>query len=188
MRTEPTKQQKELYKKIATRLGADSKVIEYGDDSNTNSIYILNCPDPIDNKVMFYCSIGLFEYPIDDKRYEILMAGYSKYDTIPNILSTCAFFVIKNNWKCTYGNVFETLVEMYCKNTEMKHILFTSPFLWEDKLVDFNIEGKPIDFVLAIPISDKELEYKNKFGTDALETLFEKESIDIFDINRKSIV
>lgn len=116
------------------------------------------------------------------------MAGYSKYDTIPNILSTCAFFVIKNNWKCTYGNVFETLVEMYCKNTEMKHILFTSPFLWEDKLVDFNIEGKPIYFVLAIPISDKELEYKNEFGTDALETLFEKESIDIFDINRKSIV
>ena len=52
MRTEPTKQQKELYKKIAPILGADSKVIEYSDDSNTNSIYILNCPDPIDDKVM----------------------------------------------------------------------------------------------------------------------------------------
>ena len=38
MRTEPTKQQKELYKKITPILGADSKVIEYGDDSNTNRI------------------------------------------------------------------------------------------------------------------------------------------------------
>ncbi len=188
MRTEPTKKQKELYKKIAPILGVNPRVIEYGDDDNTNSIYIMNCPDPIDNKVMFYCSIGLLDYPTDDKRYEILMAGYDEYEAIPNILSTCTFFVMKNNWKCTYGNVFETLVEMYFKNTEMKHILFTTPYLWEDKFTDFNIEGEPVNFVLAVPISDKELEYKNKYGTDALETLFEKKSIDIFDIDRKSIV
>ena len=50
------------------------------------------------------------------------------------------------------------------------------------------LEFRRVLFRSAIPISDKELEYKNKFGTDALETLFEKESIDIFDINRKSIV
>lgn len=70
----------------------------------------------------------------------------------------------------------------------MKHIMFTPPFLWEDKLSRVEIDNRKIYPLLLVPISDKELEYKNKYGTDALEILFENEAIDIFDIKRKSVV
>ena len=50
------------------------------------------------------------------------------------------------------------------------------------------IDNRNIYPLLLVPISDKELDYKNKYGTDALETLFENEAIDIFDIKRKSVV
>ncbi len=185
---EPTARQKELYRKIAPILGVNPRVIAYGNEDNTESIYIMNCPDPTDNAVTFYCSIGLLDYPVDGRRYEILMAGYDEYEAVPNILSTCAFFLMLNGWKCTCGNVFETLVEMYFRGMEMKHILFVPPYLWEDKLLGFSVEGEPIDFTLALPISDEELEYKRTHGTEALLTVFEERSIDIFNLGRKSVL
>ncbi|MBN7288666.1 suppressor of fused domain protein [Campylobacter curvus] len=42
--------------------------------------------------------------------------------------------------------------------------------------------------MLAVPIAQNELEYKAKFGLDALETLLEERETDIFDLDRKSVV
>lgn len=47
----------------------------------------------------------------------------------------------------------------------MKHLYFTAPYLWEDKLEDFRVDDKVVNFLLAIPISDHELEFKNKNGS-----------------------
>jgi hypothetical protein len=43
-------------------------------------------------------------------------------------------------------------------------------------------------FLFANPVSDKELAYKTENGFDKLSRLLEKENIDIFDIERKSIL
>lgn len=77
---------------------------------------------------------------------------------------------------------------MYHPNKEMKHVLFTEPYLWEDKLRGFTAGGEAVRFVLAVPIAQNELEYKAKFGLDALETLLEERETDIFDLGRKSVV
>lgn len=95
---------------------------------------------------------------------------------------------MKDKWKSVEGAVFQTLIEMYYPNIEMKHIYFTSPFLWEDKLEEFSINEVNINFLLAIPISNNELEYLTQYGKDALEDLFEQKNIDIFDIERKSVI
>ncbi|MBC2035444.1 suppressor of fused domain protein [Listeria booriae] len=47
---------------------------------------------------------------------------------------------------------------------------------------------KVITWLLLIPISKSELEYLSDNGIDALESLFEAGQIDIFDINRKSML
>lgn len=188
MKAEPTKEQKELFSKLTPILGVSSKAVRYFDEDETNSIFIIDCADPTDKEVTFYSTMGLINYPIKGNRYEILMAGFSRYKEVANILSSCAFFVMKNGWECTYANVFETLVEMYYEDKDMKHILFVSPYIWEDKLEGFKVGKEPIEFVLAVPISQKELEYKMKFGMDALEDLFEEKGVDICDIDRKSVV
>jgi hypothetical protein len=73
-------------------------------------------------------------------------------------------------------------------NSELKHIYFTSPYLWEDKLEDFKVQNKKIYFLLAIPLSGPELEFIKQNGADALEALFEQNETDIFDVYRKSIL
>jgi hypothetical protein len=187
--SKPTEKQKELYKKLSPILGVDSKVVRYGDDSNDKSIFILECPDPTDEKVMFYSTIGLMDFPTDSIKYEILLTGYASFECAGNILSSTAFFVIKDNWKIGNGVVFETLVEMFLPNNkDMKHVLFTSPFLWEDKLEEFKVKNEEVLFLLAVPISDAELQYKNQNGLSALESIFEEKNVDIFDLDRVSVL
>lgn len=184
----PTERQKELYKKLAPIIGIEPRVIKYGDDTGNNAIFIMECPDPTDSEVIFYSTIGLSDYSVGDQKFELMITGYSSDDKVGNILSTSAFFCIKDNWKVNYGTVFEKLVEMYYKDSAMKHIYFTTPYLWEDKLEGFEVQNEEIFFLLAIPISDAELDYLNNNGKEQLETLFEEKEIDIFDIQRDSVI
>jgi len=45
-----------------------------------------------------------------------------------------------------------------------------------------------LPFLLAIPISDAELQYKNQNGLSALESIFEEKNVDIFDLDRASVL
>ncbi len=181
----PTERQKQIYKQLYPIIGIEPKVIRYGDDINENFVFIMEVPDPIDKNVMFYSTIGLSDY---EMKCEILFSAYKRNEEAGNIISSCAFFVMKEKWKLNKGVVFEDIVKMYNKSSEMKHIYFTEPYLWEDKLEDFQVNNEPVFFLLAIPISDKELIYKNEKGVEELENLFEKKGINIFDLNRKSVV
>ena len=68
----------------------------------------------------------------------------------------------------------------------MKHIYFTTPYLW-DSLNNIIFEREIVTWLLAIPISENELNYIKEKGSDALEDLFEEHHVDIFDIRRKSL-
>lgn len=69
----------------------------------------------------------------------------------------------------------------------MKHILLTTPFLWEN-LINIETDQKVVTWLSLVPISEAELEYLDDNGSDALESLFEENSIDIFDIYRESVL
>ncbi|MDQ1162552.1 hypothetical protein QE422_002920 [Chryseobacterium sp. SORGH_AS 447] len=91
-------------------------------------------------------------------------------------------------WQCQSGAVFMRIIEMYYETSEMEHIMFISPFLWEDKLEPLKLPNKTVHWLLGVPISDKELEYKMENGKSALEDIFQEKDIDIFDINRISAI
>lgn len=184
----PTQYQINLFKKLSPILGVAPKVFSFGDETGKHHIRLLSCPDPTDEKVRFFSTLGLAELAPENHHTEILGACYSDFEYFENIISSIAFFIIKDKWKSAEGSVFETLVEMYYPNTEMKHIYFTSPFLWEDKLEEFSVEGISVRFLLAIPISDKELEFLTQHGKEAFEDLLEENNIDIFNLERKSVV
>lgn len=187
---------KKYAKYLAGALGFNPTVYSYYDDSENESVDIISIDDPIDNEVKFYSSIGVANYPniiemTDDVNrvvsVELLITGYKKFEKLPNILATTSFYIIKNHWNCQPGTVYEDIIQDYY-NTQLKHILFTNPFLWEDKLSNLSFDNKQIHPLLLIPISDKELEYKLSNGYVALERLFEEHEVNIFDLNRKSVV
>ena len=186
---------KELAKYITTIVGINRKIERFWDDKNQNYLDIFNCDDPVDINIKFYGTIGLSDYQNiiemgDGNKnipVEFIMAGYKEYDEIPNILSTCGFYLLKDKWNCQPGSVFMSMVDFYYEK-EMRHIMFVPPFLWEEKLEPLKLENKTVYWLLAIPISEAELQYRNKNGFDALQELFEESGINIFDLDRKSII
>lgn len=152
-----------MFKKLSPILGTNTKVFSFGDETGQYKIRLLSCFDPINDKVKFFSTIGLTELAPENHDIEILGACYSHFEFFENIISSIAFFIIKNKWKSAEGVVFETMIEMYYPDIEMKHIYFTAPFLWEDKLENFSINDMDIYFLLAIPISNNELKFLNQY-------------------------
>ena len=181
---------------VANAIGFKPQVFPYWDDDKKHSIDILDLVDPLDSNKKFYCTIGISDFPnlIDMKvgeeniPVELLITGYKEFDKVPNILSTCGFFIMKNRWTSQPGSIFKDIVQTYYADVDMKHIMFTSPFFWQDKLQPLELESKVVNWLLAVPISDKELLFKNENGVAALEALFDKKETDVFNLNRKSVV
>ena len=195
---EATEHRKKIAHTVAGAIGFNPQVKNYFDTDEKHSIHLLTVTDPIDSLVKFYCTLGVCESPnmieqnndsFKDIPIELLMTGYESFEKVPNILSTCAFYIIKDKWECQPGTVFKRMVEMYYPDQVLKHILFVPPFLWEDKLGPIQLsDDKAVNFLLAVPISDNELAFREQHGRAALEDVFEEKQVDVFDLNRPSVL
>lgn len=188
-----TKENKIIARTILGIFGGKPNVSRYWDDNYDSNIDILAALDRPFDSITSYSTIGLSDYSIgysvEEKplRVEIVGASASTFEFFPNILSTCAFNIINNQLPVSPGEIFSDVVKMYYPKSDMEHILFSSPFLWEElETIDF--PEKKVTWLLAVPISTKEYLYADKEGTEALEDLFEQKNIDIFDLNRNSII
>lgn len=182
-----------IAKSALQAFGGNPQVSKYWDENNINNIDILSTIDRPYEGITSYSTIGLSDYSIEytvndiPLRIEIVGATASVYNLFPNVLATCAFCIINSNYLVSHGEVFQDIIKMYYPNSEMKHVLFVSPFLWEGlKTLDF--PNKKVAWLLAVPISENEYAYAQENGTNSLEELFEAKEIDIFDLERKSIL
>ncbi|MCZ8535482.1 suppressor of fused domain protein [Psychrobacillus psychrodurans] len=188
-----TKENKIIARIALEAFGGKSSVSKYWDEKKVSNIDILATFDRPYDGFTSYSTIGLSDYSIgysvDDKplRIEIVGACATTFKLFPNILSTCAFNIINTDLPISYGKIFKGIIKMYYPDSEMEHVIFTSPFLWE-KLKTIDFPDKKVTWLLALPISTKEFLFAEKEGTEALEDLFEKKEIDIFDVRRNSIL
>ena len=185
---------KVIAKTLATAFGVKPSVAKYWDDAHEASVDLLKCANPVETEVINYGTIGLSDRPLlqDGQefpvRIEIIGAAYSQFDDFPNILASAAFYILRTGWFCSPGAVLRNAVESYRPDDAMKHLLFTSPTLWQDNLTTLTFEAKKVAWLMAVPISEAEKDYKDQHGADALEDLFEEHQIDVLDLTRKSVV
>ncbi|MTH54541.1 suppressor of fused domain protein [Bacillus mangrovi] len=188
-----TKENKMIAKSALEAFGGKPSVSRYWDENNDSNIDLLSVLNKPFDGVTSISTIGLSEYPIeysiDEKPLRIEIAGAcgSEFEYFANVLSACAFNIINTKMHVSHGEVFKDVIKMYDSESEMKHVLFTSPFIWEN-LDNIDFPDKKVTWLLAVPISTEELLFAKKEGTEALEDLFEKEDIDIFNLNRQSVL
>jgi len=185
---------KRIARNLLEIIGGTPKVIEYNDNNKTSKINLFISANQPDEGLSSYSTIGLSEYSIDmrdkrDKELRVEFIGVCESAAIefPNIIATCAFNIINDNYSCKPGIVYPNIVKQYYKNLEMEHIYFTIPFLW-DNLDDLEFDNFVVSWLLALPISNKEFDFLKANGRDALEDLFQENDIDIFNISRKSVL
>ncbi|MDL2322286.1 suppressor of fused domain protein [Desulfosarcina sp. OttesenSCG-928-B08] len=189
-----TRANQKIAKLMDKVFGGNSTIQLHGDEEEKSVIDILKSADAPVEGVTSYSTIGLsdsplyhngVEYPV---RIEIVGACASSVEKFDNALGTAAFCIINSKWFCYPGAVFNDVLSMYNLSSSMQHFFFCPPFLWEDELTVITIGGKKLTWLLAVPISEEELVFCEKYGPDKLSYVLEENKVDIFDIERPSVI
>ncbi|MDX3989105.1 MAG: suppressor of fused domain protein [Achromobacter sp.] len=189
--TTPTPFERDLGRTIREKFGATTKVVLFADDERENEVFIVIGENFPQNGVTSYASVGLSKnrqrVGENDLRVEIVAACATATPRIDNLLASCVLDTAKNGSAIVYGSCIKNIVVQYQISDTLRHVTFVAPFLWQglDKLL---VDGEDVYCLMMLPISDAEMRYLEGRGIDALENLFNQHQIDIYDINRPSIL
>ena len=79
------------------------------------------------------------------------------------------------------------MVSMYAPELEAKHILFVPPFQWAEGMSRVTLGDHTIYPLLAVPITEGELQFVKDCGVDALTSLWERRHTDVLDWSREGV-
>ncbi|MEM8639525.1 MAG: suppressor of fused domain protein [Cyanobacteria bacterium P01_G01_bin.54] len=193
--SKPSSENKSIAKKIISIIGGSPTVTQFWDENEDNHIDLLSLENSQTHNATTFCSLGLSDSPLYFRgkeysvRVELMGCCRSKDELFANIISTAAFYIMKDHWFCAPGVIYPDIVTMYYPETSMKHLFFMSPFFWNEALPDvMEFSTKKVAFLLGVPISEQERNYAVQNSPRELEDLFEKEQINILDLDRDSVL
>lgn len=171
------------------RVGGKVEIESYGDEKEEHSIDMAVMAN---EEGTVAATIGLMDFNIGapggrEIFTEILLDRSRDNGFAAEVLSTLAFYVGKDGWKPRPGVVFESIVSMYTDALQVKHILFVSPFQWDD-MFSVKLPGKTIHPLLAVPITEAEYGLVKLSGSEALEKIWVDKKTDVLDWGRDSAV
>jgi hypothetical protein len=186
----PTDEEKLWAKHVVSLTPGKPSVTKYWDDEEKYSVDIMTIST---DSGKICTTIGLskvVQWPDSNPpiRSEIL-AG-SKYSDIKieNVISTAAFFILKDGWRIKPGAVFEEIVSWYIPDQELKHLLFIEQYQWGKEMSSFEAGAVQIFPLLAVPITERERVFVKEAGLDALQSIWQKHQVDVCDWARGSAV
>ncbi len=191
--TEITESNRTIAQTAADVFDGEPRLHRFYDDDRKSHVDILQCADVPEKGVTSYSTVGLSDAPLflDGEEYptrlELVGACASEFENFANVLATSAFNVINTHWFCAPGMIYPEVFAMYQPEGPMRHVLFVPPFLWED-LRTLTLPDKTVAWLLAIPISEAEMQFAEEHGPDKLEDLFVEKQIDIYDFERLSVL
>ena len=166
------------------------RVHRYLDDGEQNSIAIFTS---VNDEGIVAATVGVMDYSqsrpgLPPLYTEILVDGRTDVNCLPSVVSTIGFYIIKDGWKVAPGVTFADMVSMYAPELNVKHVLFVPPYQWEDRMTEVKLSDRTIYPLLAVPITDGELELVQSSGADELQELWERSLIDVLDWTREGVV
>lgn len=177
-----SQENKTVAKTLRNVFKGDPHYARYADENEKSTIDILSCSESPEVGLTSFGTLGLSDFSIGKEiegvplGVELVGVCRSEFDFFANVISTCAFNIINSKFRSEPGTIFSKIVEMYAVSP-MKHILFTNPFAWDEKLETLYLQPyKVVAWLQIIPISDKENEYAKLIG------------VDVFDLFRSSVL
>ena len=185
---------KTIAKTAAVFFGGEASVHNYVKDNGESSIAILACSESPQSGLTSYSTIGLSDHQFKVTKNEIPLGVEiigvcgSSFELFPNILGSISTLVKEDGQECAPDTIFRDVVTNNQASQTMNHILLVDPFLWPESPETLRFKEKAVAWLQAVPIADNELEYSNKEGLSSLHELFTKNQIDVFNLNRGSVV
>lgn len=183
---------KKVAQELVKIIGGNPQIFTYYDEAEAKNVDIF-CSKNVPQEGLQSCaSIGLNNSDINlvngerQLRVEILGACDIRIDCFENILCTVAFEIMDAH-ECYPGYIVENVIPLYIPDSDMKHVLLVTPFVWENAKT-IVLDDRYITWLQIVPISENEYRYAMLNGVNELIDLFEEKDIDIYDIYRESVV
>lgn len=179
---------------ISAVFGGNPEITRYSDESGKRTIDVVCCANAPQEGIDSFSTVGLSDQEqciegVDGSlRLELVGACRSGNEVFGSVLANAAFCSLISGWPIHPGAIFADLVNHYDASTTLEHVMFVEPFAWNEELEAIQLPDKEVLWLMMIPISEAEAAYAEKHGGEALEDLFEKNEIDVFDWERKSVV
>jgi antitoxin YqcF len=172
--------------------GEDFRVQQNLDAVERHSVDILRCVDRPKRGFTSYSTVTLHTAAnlVDGKdiRVELAAVVANEHEEMANVLATAAFDVSKDGRPLGLGDVYPRVMLEYDLPPGLPHVLWSTPFPWDELAgVDLADQARA-HWLLAVPISDPELGYYGEHGYDGLEQLFVEREIEYFDLGRPSVL
>lgn len=193
--SQPSPTNRHIAHSLARIFGGTPSARPYHDDKNVATVDMLTCADAPDEYLSSYATVGLSARPaLSEQRqpldFGVEIVGVCETDAerFVNVMSTCAFNFLKDGVPLVPGWVHQRAFELYDGLSDtLAHAMLIDPFSFEG-LETMRLEDRTVAFVQMIGITDDEYAFLLDKGEDALTDLFEREQIDIYDIDRPSVV
>ncbi len=179
---------------VAAFFGGSARGIVDKDTNTGTEVLILrsdNCPM---EGVSSYSTVGLSDKTVEidgkifDFGVEICGASQTCFDSFVKLLGDIALNVKEGIWIAAEHTVFPDLIQKYYPHSEMKHVLMVTPGMWDEDFGDYTFDHKRVIWLMMVPISTAEFEYTLANGVYPLEDLFVDQQIDVFDLERRSVI
>lgn len=182
----PSQAHKDWANFLRGHFGGVASVTMYGDDAKTTHIPIFTS---VSSSGVVAATIGIMDTdqsrtPSAELRTELVVRSSSNDQVVSNLVSTLAFYLLKDKWLANPGTIFENMVSMYLPDTKLPHIFFTAPFQWAE-WGSVALSDRIIHPLLAIPVSDAEAELATH-RSGHLEELWQERGTDVFNWSRAS--
>ena len=119
---------------------------------------------------------------------EVVVDARGPVPYVSNVAATIAFYIMREGWKVRPDNTFLDVIELYAPKLQVRHVLFVPPYQWEDGMTRVTLSDRTIYPLLAVPITDGELDLIERDGAAALTGLWERSSTDMLDWTREGVV
>ncbi|MDH6278807.1 suppressor of fused domain protein [Prescottella agglutinans] len=150
------------------------------------------CPGP---GYASYATLDMARFPTnvttDDGRpirTELITVGRSGYGLLSDVLAQCAFQVASGSLHVTPNTIVPNAVHAADPDRSTRHVLLVVPFIWAALEILVERDDDVTTWLQAVPITDAELQFASRFGTDKLFSRLESAGADVSDIDRASVV
>ena len=186
----PSVNAKLAFNELVRLWGSRPKVFRHGDDAESSFVNIAHFEDsPVDG-VTSVATLGLSDHDLGlgRVRVELIGAFPSSFKEGVNVAATCAFNALKDGVRTAPNAVHSSVLSLYRTHVALPHIMLVDPFLWDNGPSTLDAAGVKIAWLMMVPISDSERVFAIEHGGAALGSRFEQAQIDIFDLDRRSVV
>lgn len=174
--------------------GGECAISEHVDENGQPVIASVASQPTGETQSRSYATVGLSDHKLGQDKSgialgcELVMKLANAQDIAADTALAAVARTIKQQKMLTKpGIIFANALDGLVDGSQMKHLLFAVPSMWEDSLYPLQFKAKTVLWLQALPISEAELTHARENGPDALGKLLEPARNELTSLMRDSV-